>query len=263
MNIDESFRQHQSGAISATFTSDWYLRKDKSRNKMGEWLKKTTVRSQDQRRMLQPNTHSFPSNYWRHKITKGKETNRCDLCRSLWITEGRFNTEDDLPIQTLGHVQHQCETLSEIHTLVHHRFWRIIHTELGRLTSSKWQFICIMTETEQERLKVGISKETIVVERIWKKRPDGFPIKISIETKEGELVILEFKRTSCVTDRTGEKCSDSPIRIHKISTRTNTPPPRMDCDPEKFHNRGKVSKRERFTRHTSFRQGPGRRHRIH
>jgi hypothetical protein len=45
-------------------------------------------------------TNNFPSNYWRHKVTKGK---------------------DDLPIQTLGQVQHQCETLSKIHTLTHHR----------------------------------------------------------------------------------------------------------------------------------------------
>ena len=94
---------------------------------MGEWLKKKTVRSQDQRRMIQANTHSFPSNYWRHKITKTKESNRCDLCRALWIAEGRFNTDDDLPIQTLGH----------------HRCWRIIHSELRRLASSKWRFVCI------------------------------------------------------------------------------------------------------------------------
>jgi hypothetical protein len=36
---------------------------------------------------------------------------------------------------------------------------------------------------------------------IWKKRPDGFPVKIPTETKTGELVILEFKRMSCVTDQ--------------------------------------------------------------
>jgi len=123
MNIDGTFLPHQKGAISATFTSDWYLRKGENRDKMGEWLKKTTVRSQDKRRMLQANTHSLPSNHWRHKITKTKESNRCDLCRPLWIAEGRFNTDDDLHIQTLGHIQHQCETLSEIHTLVHHRCW--------------------------------------------------------------------------------------------------------------------------------------------
>jgi hypothetical protein len=121
MSDDGSFVTHQHGTISSTFTSDWYLRKGESRDKMGEWLEKATVRSQDQRRMLQANTHSFPSNYWRHKITKDKESNKCDLCRALWTAEERVNTEDELPIQTLGHIQHQCEALSEIHTLSHHR----------------------------------------------------------------------------------------------------------------------------------------------
>jgi hypothetical protein len=113
---------------------------------MGEWLKKTTVRSQDQRRMLQANTHSFPSNCWRRKIKKAKESNKCDLCKGLWIGEERFTTEDGLPILTLGHIQNECETLSEIHTFAHHRCWRIIHTELVRFASSKWRFICINGE---------------------------------------------------------------------------------------------------------------------
>jgi hypothetical protein len=138
INKDGTFLPHRKGAISATFTSDWYLRKGESRDKMGEWLKKTAVRSQDQRRMLQANTHSFPSNCRRHKITKAKESNKCDLYKALWIAEGRFTTEDDLPTQTLRHIQHTCETLSEIHTLAHHRCWRIIHTELIRLASAKW-----------------------------------------------------------------------------------------------------------------------------
>jgi ribonuclease HI len=64
MSDDGSFVTHQHGAISSTFTSDWYLRRGESRDKMGEWLKKATVRSQDQRRMLQANTHIFPLNYW-------------------------------------------------------------------------------------------------------------------------------------------------------------------------------------------------------
>jgi hypothetical protein len=41
-NIDGTFLPHQKGAISATFTSDWYLR-EKTETKLGEWLKKTTV----------------------------------------------------------------------------------------------------------------------------------------------------------------------------------------------------------------------------
>jgi hypothetical protein len=87
MNIDGTFRPHKDEAISVTFTCDWYLLKGESQDKMGEWLKKMTVRSQDQGRILQADTHSFPSNYWRHKITKAKESNRYDLCRALWITE--------------------------------------------------------------------------------------------------------------------------------------------------------------------------------
>jgi hypothetical protein len=79
MNLDGTFLPNQKGAISATFTSDWYLHKEENRDKLGEWIKKTTVRSQDQWRMLQTITHRFPSNYWRHKITKVKESNRCDL----------------------------------------------------------------------------------------------------------------------------------------------------------------------------------------
>ncbi len=36
VNIDGSFRLHQSGVISKTFTINWYLRKGESRDKMGE-----------------------------------------------------------------------------------------------------------------------------------------------------------------------------------------------------------------------------------
>jgi hypothetical protein len=86
------------------------------RRKLGEWLKMTSVRSQDQRRMLQATTHSFPSNAWIHKTTKGKESNKCDLCKALWIAENRFTTEAALPEQDLGHIQHTlkpCQRLTQ------------------------------------------------------------------------------------------------------------------------------------------------------
>jgi hypothetical protein len=166
---------------------------------------------------------------WRHKITKAKESDKCDLCRALQQAEGRFTTDDDLPIQTVGHIQHECEALSDIHALAHHRCWCIIHTELVRLASSKWRFICIngeknlrtfwgklglefpeifnlgvaqtlentvmdqemkrpMTEAEEKRLKAGIPRETIAVERICNKRRDGFAIKMPTTEKAGEIV---------------------------------------------------------------------------
>jgi hypothetical protein len=103
MNEDASFIHHQKGPITSTFTSDWFLREGEGRELLGEWMKMTSVRSQDQRRMLQANSHTFPTNEWIHKITKGKESDRCDLCKALWIAvEGRFTTEKDLPEQNMG-----------------------------------------------------------------------------------------------------------------------------------------------------------------
>jgi hypothetical protein len=43
---------HQKGPITSTFTVDWFLREGEGRELLGEWMKLTSVRSQDQRRML-------------------------------------------------------------------------------------------------------------------------------------------------------------------------------------------------------------------
>ncbi len=58
-----------------------------------------------------------------------------------------------------------------------------------------------LTEAEERKLKADTPKEKIVLDRIWNKRPDKFAIKMPTKTKEGELVILKFKRMSCVTDQ--------------------------------------------------------------
>jgi hypothetical protein len=118
---DGTFLLHKKGVIPSTFTGDWLLTEGKNRDKLGEWLKKTQVQYQDQRRMLQSIIHCFPSNFCRSKITNGKESDKCDLCKALWISQGRFTTESPLPVQTLDHIQHTCEALSEIHTMTHHR----------------------------------------------------------------------------------------------------------------------------------------------
>ncbi len=59
-----------------------------------------------------------------------------------------------------------------------------------------------LTEAERRKRNDGITEETIAIDRLWNKRPDGFAIKKPTEDKKGgELVILEFKRMSCVTDK--------------------------------------------------------------
>ena len=98
---DGTFLLHKKGVITNTFTGDWLLTEGESRDKLGEWLKKSQVRYQDQRRMLKSIMHCFPSNFWRNKITNGKESDKCDLCKALWISQGRFTTES-VPIQTLS-----------------------------------------------------------------------------------------------------------------------------------------------------------------
>ena len=112
------------------------------------------MNSQDQQRMLQAISNSFPSNVWIHRITKGKESNKCDLCKDLRINlkENRFTTEIDLPEQDLGHIQHTCEALTEAHTAAHHRCWQLIHGELARLASPKWRFMCISGEKKLETI---------------------------------------------------------------------------------------------------------------
>jgi hypothetical protein len=145
-NEDDTVTTHQRGPITSTFTTDWFLREGQGRELLGEWMKKTAVRSQDQRRMIQANSHTFPTNSWIHKITKDRESDRCDLCRTLWIAEGRFRTEEELPKQTLGHIQHTCEALSTAHIDAHHQCWRLIHGELARLTAPEWKFLCVSDE---------------------------------------------------------------------------------------------------------------------
>ncbi len=109
-------------------------------------MKMTSVISRDQRWKLQLNSHTFPTNTWIHKITKRKQSDRCDPCKSLWIVEDRFTTEKDLPEQNLGHIQHTCDTLSEGHINTHHQCLRLIHGELARLTAPTWKFLCFSGE---------------------------------------------------------------------------------------------------------------------
>ena len=45
---DDTFLLHNKGVITSPFTGDWLLTEGENRDKLGEWLKKTQVRHQDQ-----------------------------------------------------------------------------------------------------------------------------------------------------------------------------------------------------------------------
>jgi hypothetical protein len=117
---DGSFMPHQKGPITSTFTADWFLQEGQGRELLGERMKKTAVRSQDQRRMLQANSHTFPTNAWIHRITQMRIRQMRPM-QNLWIVEDRFRTEKELPEQTMGHIQHTCKALSAPHIDAHHQ----------------------------------------------------------------------------------------------------------------------------------------------
>ncbi len=116
----------------------------------------------------------LPSNFWRSKITNGKGSDKCDLCKALWISLGRFTTESALPVQTLGHIQHTCEALSEIHTMAHHRCWCLEvfnhcaeQTLWNAARDSEMQ--CPLTRAEMIHRQQGISHEQIAEDRLGTK----------------------------------------------------------------------------------------------
>jgi hypothetical protein len=165
----------------------------------------------------------------------------------------------------------------------------IIHTELVRLTSSKWWFICIngektlkttwneledefpeifthcslqllenadttqvghhpLTEAEKRKRDAGTTEETITIDRLWNKRPDGFAIKKPTETKGGEFVIQEFKHMSCVTDQYVKRAK------HVVEAQYTS----MKSDLQR-----KIPRRGGLTRQPHLFQGPTGRHRLH
>ena len=62
------------------------------------------------------------------------------------MAKGRPKPEEELPKQTLGHIQHSCEALSAAHIDAHHQCWRLIHGELARLATPGWKFLCVSGE---------------------------------------------------------------------------------------------------------------------
>ena len=79
-----------------------------------------------------------------------------------------------------------------------------------------------MTETEDKRHTTGIPREEIVLERIWNR---WIRYQNTYTETTDELVILELKRMSWVTDqyvtRTRNVVEVQSIRVHKVSIRTD------------------------------------------
>ncbi len=154
--------------LLGTTTREWLFRDDRDlgvhgHSKVSPDLKQSTHRFKEEDTFgvifSCDSRNTFPTNVWIHKITKGKKSDRCDLCRDLWIEEVRFRTEKDLPGQTLGHIQHTCEVLSAEHIDDHHQCWRLSHGELTPLGASEWKFLCVSGEKWLQTIWDDITSE--------------------------------------------------------------------------------------------------------
>ncbi len=103
-------------------TTSPFLREGGGREILGEWMKMTSVRSQDQRRMIQSTSHFFPSNTWIHKISKGKEPDKCDLCKPPLSSGGPIHDrKGSSHTRPRTHTTHFCILV----TSPHHEMERI------------------------------------------------------------------------------------------------------------------------------------------
>ena len=63
-------------------------------------------------------------------------------------------------------------------------------------TTEKREMERPLTTAESETLATGVPLTDIAEARLWNKRPDDIAMKMPKEGKQGEFVILEFKRMS-------------------------------------------------------------------
>ncbi len=123
------------------------------------------------------------------------------------------------------------------------------------------------TAAEQRKRDAGITEETIAIDRLWKKRPDGFAIKEPTDTKGGELVILEFKRMSCVTDqyvKRAKHVAETQYAPLKSALQRTLGLQGWTVTQKSFIAGARsLNERAGLTRQPSLLQGPASRHRLH
>ena len=87
----------------------------------------------------------MPSSTWSSHITyctKPRKTDALSDHKICIASPGKRSAPSQSSLLLSFALAH-FETLSELHTMANHRYWRLIHGELSRLASPKWQFICI------------------------------------------------------------------------------------------------------------------------
>jgi hypothetical protein len=218
---------------TSTKTTDFFIQEPSCRQTISKYLKSASARTEDKRRLIQIITNSFPVNALTSKFKTGK-SNRCDICRRAIQATGATITEENLPIQTVGHITGYCLGQTDGITAAHHSTWRTLQSGIAQAAPKGWEFpsekgeltlgqlwadnkmdeICTkatlwdtartselkktLTPADEEICGAAenpkATRETKAMERFFRTRPDG----IAHHNKKKIWYLMEFKHTSDV-----------------------------------------------------------------
>ncbi len=124
---------------TSTKTTDFFIREPSCRQAISKYLKSDTAKTEDKRRLIQIITNSFPVNAFTSKFKTGK-SNRCDICRRAIQSTGATITEENLSIQTVGHITGYCLGKTDVITTAHHSTWRTLQSGIAQAVPKGWEF---------------------------------------------------------------------------------------------------------------------------
>jgi hypothetical protein len=180
-------------------------------------------------------TNIVPVNDFTSKFKKNNnKSNRFDICRRTLQATGATTTEENLPIQTVGHITGYCLGQTDAITAAHHSVWKTLHRGIDQTAPKGWEFpsekgeltlgqlwadnkmdeTCTkdtlwetartseirrtLTPVDDEMCGAAENpqemKETKAKERFFRTRPDG----IAHHNEDKIWYLMEFKHTSDV-----------------------------------------------------------------
>jgi hypothetical protein len=62
------------------------------------------------------------------------------ICRRTLQATGATTTEEDLPIQTVGHITGYCLGQTDVITAAHYSTWKTLHSGIAQAVPKGWEF---------------------------------------------------------------------------------------------------------------------------
>jgi hypothetical protein len=109
---------------ATTWTAEFLLREDESREFLGSWINSSAVHEAKKRRAKQVITCSFPCGKWLHMIG-ARASPGCEICKRARNMD--LKTTDVLPTETVAHIQSaSCKAQKKSVIGAHNRCWKYL-----------------------------------------------------------------------------------------------------------------------------------------